>query len=430
MLLTALSVVAVVGGGTYAVEGDVTPFTVADHTKAVICHPIDGGDRVFGLEGPANAKLQVWVDVAGGVKKAVAVQISMDLDGKPKTYKVRAKADKKISYEPAREVVPGKVARPLPLKVGPGAHKLHLSMTGSSGCVELQGLTLVETAAAPAPTAAALPTPPAPPPAAPVAAPPADPVVPASPPAPAPAALVAAPESEPAAAPVAIAPVAAPEPMPALEPPPTKGEVHEIKAAEVGAVRAEATPAALPAAAAGKRELLRAGPYVGGLLPRGDLRPTLSVGLTLEAPLPLALSGFELAVYGAGGWSPMRQQQEAIIPGRGQGQVIQNSLVLPFDVGARVRFVLGLPVQPYASAALAIDVSRTEIQAFSLPPDHQNDVAFGVAAAGGVYLPAGPGGLLAELRYRETRANLGALGDVVEERLANTSLFAAYLVAF
>jgi len=65
MLVTAMLAATIATAGTYQTEGDVVPATIIDAGKNVTCIPLDK-ERAFSVDGPANAKLQLWIDATAG----------------------------------------------------------------------------------------------------------------------------------------------------------------------------------------------------------------------------------------------------------------------------------------------------------------------------------------------------------------------------
>ncbi|MBI3179148.1 MAG: hypothetical protein HYZ27_05770 [Deltaproteobacteria bacterium] len=188
------------------------------------------------------------------------------------------------------------------------------------------------------------------------------------------------------------------------------------------------TAAAESEAAPARHDLLRIGPTFGGVLPRGDLEPTFMAGLLADLPVT-AVRGIELSAYGEVGWSPLRQQDDVIIPGRGQTQLVQNTQVFLGEAGLRASVRLSELFYAHAALGLAIDVTRTELKAFSLPAEAQNDLAWGPGGGLGVLMSLGPGALLAEIRYRELTGDLGGFNDIGEPALGRGTLHVGYLFA-
>jgi len=164
------------------------------------------------------------------------------------------------------------------------------------------------------------------------------------------------------------------------------------------------------------------GLWVSGLMPRGDLKPAFAVGLGVDYALGVA----DLGVRFQGGWSSLQQQDSVMIAGRGQTMLIQHSMVLPFDLSLRAALADVGGFKTHAALGLAVDISHNEFQAFSVPAEVQNDVAFGVVAAVGGALAAGPGALGIEIRYRETAADIGAWKSVGENIFGNFALQLGY----
>ncbi len=405
-LLMALSFL--VGGGTYEVSQGAA-LSLVDRGETVSCIAVAPA-ATFSIEGPASVKVSVRVELPPK-GKAKPLPLSMTLDGKRKVHKVRARRSKAAHYEPPREATPSEPAAPIPLRIAAGSHVLVVSVPPRRrACVTLVGLD-----ARAAPVAETSPQ---------VVAP-----VPAPPPPPEAIAEVATEEASPAAQePLAASPTAADATLGVSVEPAPQASVHEVRAAAVEepSIAAEATATPLPAATG---DLLRVGALAGGVVPRGELKPGLAAGLLVELPVAW-LFGAEVSGFGEAGISPMRQQQETLIPGRGKTELIQNAMVFPCDLGVRARWPLGDDLFVHAGVGLAVDILRAQLNAFSTEAVPQNDVALGLGLGAGVYLPWGPGGLIADARYRETRADLGSLGETAEERLGRASLHLGYLLAF
>ncbi|MEE8409579.1 MAG: hypothetical protein V3T05_08240 [Myxococcota bacterium] len=421
--------VLVLAAGTYYPAAAGEPVNVKGRKGVDACHPL-APSATFTVAGPAKAKLRVWIDLPARPKKPRPLQLTVELDDARRAHRLRPRRGKRMEYEPAAEVKPSKPLKPIWIAIGDGSHTLVLTLPdGRSGCVAFDGLTLEA------------PPPPEPPVPEPVEPEPPDPGVVEPPPMEAPPKPDAPAPGEPAAPVEPVAEPAAADPSASLGPAASgPGEVHEIKASEIGVpvVSEEADDDDDGERIEGPTDLIRFGPKVGGVLPRGELEAGFSVGLLIDVPLstvglPSGLRfggvGTDISLYVEGGWQPMRHQGDAIVPGRGLTQVIQKSLVLPFELGVRLRFDFGAGVLPYAAIGLAVDVTRTRIRAFSLPTERQNDVAVGGAAALGALLRAGPGGLFLEMRYREVRADLGDFEEFVEPVLAAGSLHLGYVVA-
>jgi hypothetical protein len=177
---------------------------------------------------------------------------------------------------------------------------------------------------------------------------------------------------------------------------------------------------------------------LGGVLPRGDLDPSMSVQIVTLVPLAalgvadrvaLGFGTLTFAAHAAAGWSPLGEQAPAIVPGRGKTQVIQSSQVFPIDLGASVALETAAAVLPYATLGLAAEVTETTMRAFSTPSETTRDVAFGGTLSLGALLPLGSGHLIGELRYREVHVDIGAPRHVGERTLSAATLQLGYLLA-
>ncbi len=213
---------------------------------------------------------------------------------------------------------------------------------------------------------------------------------------------------------------------------------EEINAAPVGSQQASESASAAGEASRARGRAIQAGGVIGGVLPRGDLKPGMALQLVGTAPLSLlglpdrwdlGLGALALDVVFAAGWSPLRQQAPALIPGRGRTELIQSSQVFPFDLGALMSLDFGAPLLPYATFGLTAELTQTTMQAFSTPSQTTRDFAVGAAVGIGAYLPLGRGHLVGELRYREVRADIGALQDVGEGTFSATTFQLGYLMS-
>jgi len=426
-MLSSIIAVAVLGAGTYESEGR-AELRVSQGGQPASCWALDP-QASFTVDGPATVDLVVRIDLADKPPKPKPVTLTYSLDGKKKTQKLKPVRAPKAAYDPPRAERPSQPAKGIAVTVPKGRHRLLVHLPPKvSGCVSLEGVQL-GAPTAPAPVAAASESARPPPPA------------PAPPPQSASTAQPAIAAAEPGLEPIATRSHAAagngrvsgaPAEIALVAPPHDEvASMHEIRAASVG--DANAPPPDAPASWAGKRApWLRVGPAVGGVMPRGDLRAGLDVGLLVDVPfstlgLP-AVPPFDLSAYLEGGYSPMRQQDDIIIPGRGHAKLIQNSMVLPFELGLRARLPMGA-LTPCAALGFAMDVTRTELRAFSVAPVQENDVAMGVSVAAGIQADAGPGVFIAELRYREVHADLGAWSGIAEPTMAAAALHLGYLVA-
>jgi hypothetical protein len=429
-------IVAVSLAGTYAAEGTLEPIEVTVGSTTESCFPLAPG-ATFRLEGPAAAQLFVWVDLPKRPRKPRPVRLHVEVAGKTLRKRLKPRRARRSVYAPAKSPRPSRRLRAAALDVPDGAHLLSVVLPPDrTGCVSIAGL---ERANPPGPdelsVAPSLPVEPVEPGA---TSPPSPGAVE---PDPEPAAVAAtdAPALQPAK-PEATAPETDPDGAPELAPLPgtTVATVHEISATEIGGAPAIEAEVPVTDAAEGEGgDLLRVGVGIGGVLPRADLKPGYSVSLLIDLPLRSigVPASFEVAgvsaglsVYAEGGWSPMRQQETTIIPGRGQTNLIQSSLVLPFDLGIRLRLALG-GLAPFLGVGFAADYTRTELRAFSTEPVQQNDLALGVAVGGGLAIRLGPGDLMLELGYRETNADLGSYDDIAEDTLANGVLQLGYVLA-
>ena len=173
---------------------------------------------------------------------------------------------------------------------------------------------------------------------------------------------------------------------------------------------------------------LRVAFKLGGVLPRKELDATLGYSLSVELPLPLG-SSRGLSIYLEGGYALLKHQGTRIIPGRGMTNLIQNTHTIPLELGIRYR--LGRKswrFRPYAGMALALDVSTTTFIAFSTGPADENELSLGFVGALGGLIRVGPGGILAEVRYREVGSGMEAL-DAGEDTLSAVSFWLGYEVA-
>ena len=99
-------------------------------------------------------------------------------------------------------------------------------------------------------------------------------------------------------------------------------------------------------------------------------------------------------------------------------------------MGVRIQADFGWRFWPHLALGFAFDANHNRFYAFSLPAETDTGVALGVALAVGVFYPLGPGGLLLEMRYRESHTSMAsALGAFGESTFANVSLHLGYLFA-
>lgn len=417
---------------TYTAEGTLEPIQVTVGSDTQRCYPLKPG-ATLRLEGPAEAKLFVWVDLPKRPRKPRPVQVRTEVAGKTVKRRLKPRRARHSGYAAAAGLEPSRRLKAATFAVPDGRHLLTVALPANrSGCMSLAGLELREPTGPDPLTDAQRPQASEPEPA--LGASVAEPALEAAPSLAAAAGATAAEPSETDAANLKPSDSLGVVPLPGT----TVAAVHEIAAAEVAqapTVEATKTIDAPPQTQVG--DLLRVGPKVGGFLPRADLKPGVSLSLLVDVPLrtlgvpaSFGMGAFaaDLSVYVEGGWSPMRQQQTASIPGRGQTDLIQSSLVLPFDLGLRLRLELGA-LAPFVGLAFAADYSRTELRSFSTEPVQHNDLGFGVAAAGGLAIRLGPGDLMLEFRYRETHADLGSYDTVGEGTLANAALHLGYVVA-
>ncbi|OGQ83924.1 MAG: hypothetical protein A2289_25965 [Deltaproteobacteria bacterium RIFOXYA12_FULL_58_15] len=397
-LTLALVSCAALGSGTFAVASDQAARTIVDHGTSVACHALVPSET-FVVQGPAKIEIELRVDLTKRPSRPKPVKLTATLDGNKKVHRLRPKRGKDITYEPASLLMPSRPLGRIHVMVEPGEHRLQLELGAKrSGCVVLAGLTLAPKATLdpPAPTTPELPAP-------------------------------TTPEPTSEAQKIELTDIR------------SSSAMEEIRATTVGETSVSTVHVAVDGPGVTRtdsRDILRLGPKIGGVLPRGDLQAGFFVGLLIDLPLStlgvpsdlqLASIGLDLSAYVEAGWSPMKQQGEVLIPGRGQTELIQNSQVFPLELGARLRLDVGALLMPYAAVGLAADISQTEIQAFSNPPMQHTDVALGVSFALGAYLPLGPGGVIAEIRYREVGIDLGEFDDVAEPTLAAAALHLGYV---
>ncbi len=395
-LYAGMSLIA--AGGTYEVGS-------AAHT-ARIMHKKSASTTCFRMEpsmsftvhGPARIAPALWIDLPKRPRrpKFVRLQILVD-DDKPRKQKLRPKRSRVLRYA---DVDGKKPSAPLAAKrivVGPGRHEIEISLPARrSGCVALSGVSEMT----PKDEATLQPV---------IAE--TFPVDSGAPPT-----VVTKSESTRVSAEVS-----------ALETN-TPNRVEEIRAAPVGNVVNQTNqPEPEADMASSVADRLRLGVVFGGVLPRGDLKPGLSAALLVDVSL---FKSSALSVFAEAGYSPMRQQDDAFIEGRGLGGVIQETAVFPADIG--IRYKLELPgVHPYVLGSIAMDVTRSTLRAFSLPEETRTSTQVGASIGIGAYLLAGAGGILVELRYRElSTVKLGRLGNrgAAETALGRVSLLLGYLL--
>ncbi len=381
-----------IAAGSYVVDGGAGTATVHDKGKDHSCHRLEP-KAGFSVVGPAVVKLLFWVDLPDKPKKPRPVSASITLDGKERGETLRLRRGKGVAYTSV-QATPSTKTKAVAIHVGAGKHELVVTLPAShSGCVALAGVTQEAETGSKA--------------------------------------------EHPEAPEEAVAAEQKPQPqqgdalaLAAIPPPDADGgEVHEIDASGVGApspsAHASAAPVVQPAKAV---DVLRLGAKAGGVLPRGKLQASFAVMAFAEVPASTFMGAWsrQLSFYLEGGYQPLRQQRDVLIAGRGQAQLIQNTNVWPLELGAHLRLDFDLGFVPYLGLGVAVDVTKSELSAFSLPPQTELSAAVGGAATLGGYLPLGSGGLVMELRYREVHSDLGAWQKVAEPSLSAAALFLGY----
>ena len=220
----------------------------------------------------------------------------------------------------------------------------------------------------------------------------------------------------------------APE-LPELEMPPLE-ETPEPTKNEVFSTEAPKEPRKSPSAVGP----MGIGIETGILIPRGALNPAPIIALRFEvvpAHFELAALPAELKAFASAGWVHLAYQDQAtLIPNRGKGQLIQNTTVIPLDLG------VGLSISPMtdigivASLGFAADISRTQIKVFSLEAETENDFSTGFSASLGATIKIAGGQIFVQLRQREIGADLDTWQNVAEPQMASTGFSLGYVFSF
>ncbi|MCK5690208.1 hypothetical protein KAI87_13110, partial [Myxococcota bacterium] len=337
---------------------------------------------------------------------------------------MRAKRAKKNRYDSAGKLKPSKLAK-IKLRVPKGKHELVIQLPKNrSGCVAFKGLKLM---AKPEPKLADAPELPTPEP---------------------------EPEPEPEPAPELAVVAVAPEPKLALNLPAADAEldlvaapaseasedsaIHEIRAQSIEEPPIEVEEEAVPSTegSTSKVATMGLGLELGMVIPRGALNLAPTVALRFEMDLTSIVPGSidvaglptELGAFASAGWVHLAyQDNETMVPGRGTGQLIQNSMVFPLDLGVSVRVFPVADIGVVAALGFAGDISRTQIDAFSLETESQNDFSVGYSLSVGATLKVPTGQIFVQLRQREIGADLDTWQNVAEPQMASTGFSLGYV---
>lgn len=203
--------------------------------------------------------------------------------------------------------------------------------------------------------------------------------------------------------------------------------------AEAPVPRPEATATA---EAPGVPHVLRITPKLGALIPRGDLKTAMVSLLALDIVLPLDPTGANpwladrLRVVLEGGYALLSQQGEAIVPGRGFTNLIQNSHTFPLRIGLNYLFPQSWTLRPYVGLGYTALITRTTFD-LGWTTEDQNDVASGIAFSlgGETSFDLGEdvlGVLVLEVQHTEAGADLGGLGAAGESTLSSTAVLVGF----
>jgi hypothetical protein len=192
-----------------------------------------------------------------------------------------------------------------------------------------------------------------------------------------------------------------------------------------------APPAASPAHAA-QLTLL-----AGAIVPRTGMDANYALGVEGAWRLPWAPAEWlrdRLQVTLGLGYALLRQTSPEIVVGRGYDTVIQNSYLLPIDLGVRARLLrFGPQIELSAGLGYELVIAWTRYLAFGTET-RNNDAISGASIHARLDWPLGPGALVAELRHAELAKTIGysqpGTNHIGEPRLSGTRISAGYSFAF
>jgi hypothetical protein len=154
----------------------------------------------------------------------------------------------------------------------------------------------------------------------------------------------------------------------------------------------------------------------------GQGEAVLELGVRLPQPT--------LRVVVSGGTTLLRGTWVAFEPGRGRGDFVQNTMLVPVNVGLTWEPTGKGGISPFVGLSLATGYAETTLSRLSLSPVVVKGLMLGGTASAGVRLQAGRGSFVFMGEHTEAVATLATLSKLGQSVVSRTSVTGGYLFSF
>ncbi len=154
----------------------------------------------------------------------------------------------------------------------------------------------------------------------------------------------------------------------------------------------------------------------------GQGEAVLELGVRLPQPT--------LRVVVSGGTTLLRGTWVAFEPGRGRGDFVQNTMLVPVNVGLTWEPTGKGGISPFVGLSLATGYAETTLSRLSLSPVVVKGLMLGGTASAGVRLQAGRGSFVFMGEHTEAVATLATLSKLSQSVVSRTSVTGGYLFSF